>query len=235
MVQTKLASFGYAASLAETILAALDAFLDTPLSDSPEPLTLRRITPRQRLNELEFHMPVADAGTRPGRQPADLKLGRVTRQQLARIFADCPSDALPVEYAQRVRRLQFLPIEGYLKGYIDLVFEEQGRWYIVDYKTNHLGDTPAAYAREQLPRVMSASHYFLQYHLYAVALHRYLGQRVRGYQYDTHFGGVYYLFVKGMAPSTGPERGVFFERPPLPRIERLSTLFSDPGAFPVSP
>ena len=82
---------------------------------------------------------------------------------------------------------------------------------------------------------MSASHYFLQYHLYAVALHRYLARRVRGYHYDSHFGGVYYLFVKGMAPSTGPERGVFFERPPLARIQRLSTLFGDPAAFPVSP
>ncbi|HEY6556524.1 MAG TPA: UvrD-helicase domain-containing protein [Polyangiaceae bacterium] len=229
MVRAKLASFGYSESLVGTVLAALDAFLDTPLADAAEPLTLRQITLHQRLNELEFHMPVAEGSHGSSSAPGPpLKLDRLTRQQLARVFADSPSDVLPIEYAERVRRLQFLPVEGYLKGYVDLVFQHHGRWYIVDYKTNHLGDTPAAYAKGQLPRVMAASHYFLQYHLYTVALHRYLTQRLRGYDYDAHFGGVYYLFLKGMTPGTGPSHGVFFERPPIARIEHLSSLFVRP-------
>ncbi|HMJ12805.1 MAG TPA: 3'-5' exonuclease, partial [Polyangiaceae bacterium] len=221
--RSKLSSFGYAESLTDSVLAALDALLDTPLRAEGPELTLRSVSVPERLNELEFHMPVLQRGA--DSDGTAIELDRLTRRELARTFADFPSSALPVDYAERVRRLRFLPVQGYLKGYIDLVFQKHRRWYIVDYKTNHLGDTLSAYSREELPRVMAASHYYLQYHLYTVAMHRYLAQRVRGYDYGEHFGGVYYLFLKGMTPSSGPASGVFFERPPLARIERLSSLF----------
>ena len=75
---------------------------------------------------------------------------------------------------------------------------------------------------------MAHGHYFLQYHLYALALHRYLERRLPGYAYEQHFGGVYYLFVKGMSPATGCECGVFFERPPQARLAALSSLLASP-------
>jgi exodeoxyribonuclease V beta subunit len=72
---------------------------------------------------------------------------------------------------------------------------------------------------------MAEHHYFLQYHIYTVALHRYLGSRLPGYDYERDFGGALYLFFKGMHPDSGPECGVFSDLPPLARIEQLSAIF----------
>ena len=76
---------------------------------------------------------------------------------------------------------------------------------------------------------MASGHYFLQYHLYTVALHRYLKQRLRRYRYEQHIGGVYYLFLRGMTPDTGARYGVFFEKPPEARIKQLSALLQRPA------
>ena len=71
---------------------------------------------------------------------------------------------------------------------------------------------------------MTHGHYFLQYHLYALAVHRYLERRVPSYTYETHFGGALYLFVRGMSPALGASHGVFFEKPPRARLDALSNL-----------
>jgi exodeoxyribonuclease V beta subunit len=75
---------------------------------------------------------------------------------------------------------------------------------------------------------MRRHHYVLQYMLYSVALHRYLGLRLRGYDYDAHFGGVYYLFVRGMSVAHPPASGVLFERPSRALIEELSECLRRP-------
>jgi exodeoxyribonuclease V beta subunit len=125
----------------------------------------------------------------------------------------------------------FLPLRGWLKGFIDLVFVHEGRYYLADYKTNHLGDTLPAFAPDRLAVAMAHSHYYLQYHLYSVALHRYLERRLPSYDYDRDFGGVYYLFIKGMTPEQ-PGSGVFYERPPRARIVALSERLKTPPAPP---
>jgi exodeoxyribonuclease V beta subunit len=71
---------------------------------------------------------------------------------------------------------------------------------------------------------MTHGHYYLQYHLYTLAVHRYLERRVPSYHYETHFGGALYLFVRGMSPALGASHGVFFEKPPWGRIDALSKL-----------
>ena len=108
------------------------------------------------------------------------------------------------------------------------MFERDGRFYVLDYKSNHLGAHSEDYRPERLGEAMAEHHYHLQYLLYSVALHRHLAQRVAKYDYDAHFGGVYYLFVRGMHPSTGAGSGVFFHRPSKRLIERLSALLDDP-------
>jgi ATP-dependent exoDNAse (exonuclease V) beta subunit len=143
--------------------------------------------------------------------------------ELARVFREHPSAELPGEYAEAVSRLGFVPLRGFLRGYIDLVLVHDERYFLVDYKANHLGDYASDYAPEGLARAMLRGQYFLQYHLYALALHRYLGQRLRGYDFERHFGGVYYLFIKGMGPELG-QSGVFYEKPPLARLDALSRL-----------
>ena len=104
---------------------------------------------------------------------------------------------LPIEWQvvrNAVKTLYFEQVEGYLKGYIDLIFEDQEMYYVVDYKSNSLAD----YSQEALLETIANSHYYLQYLLYSVALHRYLKTRVPNYSWETHIGGVYYLFIRGM-------------------------------------
>ena len=188
---------------------ALHEILDAPLLPDA-PLCLRRIDRASRLDELEFLIPVADADTSLG------------RRALAQVFRDHPA-GLPDDYADRVASLGFAPLRGFLKGFVDMVFVHEGKWWVVDYKTNHLGATPADYGHANLARAMAEDHYVLQYHLYTVALVRMLAMRLPGFDYDRDFGGALYLFLRGMAPGNG-DVGVWRERPPRGRIEALSRL-----------
>jgi exodeoxyribonuclease V beta subunit len=79
---------------------------------------------------------------------------------------------------------------------------------------------------------MSAHHYFLQYHLYAVALHRFLRARQPGYDFSRHFGGVFYLFLRGMSHERGPRTGVFFDRPDEECLTTLSVTLEGARARP---
>ncbi len=122
------------------------------------------------------------------------------------------------------------PPRGFMKGFIDLVFTAGGRWYVLDWKSNRLGNRFEDYAAPRLDETMRASFYDLQYRLYTVALHRHLQARLAGYDYESHFGGVFYLFVRGMRPANGAATGVFFARPERAEIEALSRRLSDMAA-----
>jgi exodeoxyribonuclease V beta subunit len=200
--------------------------LDTPLTELADgPLRLADVPPSERLNELEFCLPVG------GRMPSSdhRALGA---HDLARVFADHPSEVLPPRYADAVARLGFIPLAGFLRGFIDLVFRRGERYYLVDYKANHLGPSAADYAPAKLGDAMLRGQYFLQYHLYALALHRHLARRVPAYSFERHFGGVFYLFIKGMGPGHG-SAGVFYEKPPLERLIALGALLSRTGREPT--
>jgi exodeoxyribonuclease V beta subunit len=113
-----------------------------------------------------------------------------------------------------------------MKGFMDLVFESDGRFYLVDYKSNWLGPEPEAYRRERLDEAMARESYLLQYLIYTVALHRYLRLRVPDYDYERHFGGVFYLFLRGMDPALGPACGVFHDRPAPALVAALDELMT---------
>lgn len=119
---------------------------------------------------------------------------------------------------------------GYMKGYIDAVFEHAGRYYIVDYKSNWLGDSLAEYSPDRLSEAIVESSYDLQYLIYSVALDRMLGWRLGDYSFERHFGGVFYLFLRGMRPSAGPRFGVFFARPDAVTVRRLSETIGSAAA-----
>jgi exodeoxyribonuclease V beta subunit len=103
---------------------------------------------------------------------------------------------------------------------VDLVFEWQGSFYIIDYKSNLLGQSSNFYAAEFLRKAMVSSAYPLQYLIYTVALHRYLQTRLLNYDYDQHMGGSYYLFLRGMRPEEAGS-GVFYDLPDRDLIECL--------------
>ncbi len=214
-VDTSHTSGSGGSTLVELVQGAIEDFLQTEIQPG---LRLAQLPASQRLNEMEFHLPAAGDANRP-----------ITPAALGQVFESHPSDALPAEYASELRKLNFLPLEGYLKGFIDLMFvhhtEAGERYYVVDYKTNNLGEHYAAYEHAALMQAMQHSHYYLQYHLYTLAVHRYLEQRVPNYDYEQSFGGVYYLFLRGMHPDNGARSGVFYEKPPPARLQALSELF----------
>lgn len=118
--------------------------------------------------------------------------------------------------------LQPARLHGMLKGFMDLVFAHQGRYYVLDYKSNWLGPDASAYTPVALRGAILHARYELQYVLYLLALHRLLKSRLPDYDYDRHVGGAVYLFLRGI---DGPCQGVHWERPPRSLIETLDDLF----------
>lgn len=119
--------------------------------------------------------------------------------------------------------LQFEQIQGMVRGSIDLVFRHNGKYYLIDYKSNFLGSTLADYNQETLKKEMLHSHYNWQYLIYTLALHRYLQSVVPHYDYARDFGGVFYLFLRGM--NGEPQSGVFYDRPSVELITELDGVF----------
>ncbi|MEO4012622.1 exodeoxyribonuclease V subunit beta [Pseudomonas rossensis] len=124
-------------------------------------------------------------------------------------------------------------LNGMFKGFIDLTFEHDGRYYVADYKSNWLGVDDAAYTEQAMEQSILDNRYDLQYVLYLLALHRQLKARLADYDYDRHVGGALYLFLRGTRASS---QGVYFARPPRALIERLDRLFQgkpEPKAEPA--
>jgi len=119
--------------------------------------------------------------------------------------------------------LQFDNIQGMVRGTMDLVFCHQGKYYLLDYKSNFLGETLKDYDQAALKKAMLEHHYDWQYLLYVVALHRYLKTRLPHYDYNRDFGGVVYAFLRGMNGS--PQSGIFFDKPDWQLIQQLEELF----------
>ncbi len=197
--------YGIALRWREAFARAVCATLDTPLDASG--LRLRDLEPARCLRELAFLYPVA----------------RITPAALNRVLGRGPG---AVPDPEGPSRLVFDPLHGFLKGYIDLVFEARGKIYILDYKSNLLGHSPDDYLPERLAREMAVADYDLQVALYCVAIRRLLLSRGwTATDFDRRFGGVFYLFVRGLTPSDGPARGVHFTRPEPARVAELSDLF----------
>jgi exodeoxyribonuclease V beta subunit len=115
-------------------------------------------------------------------------------------------------------------IQGMMHGYIDLIFCWQGKYYLADYKSTHLGNKLEDYSADKITVNMHKSYYDLQYLLYSLALHRYLKHRLPDYQIDKHFGGVYYLYLRGMQPNA--TTGVYAQALDQSLLTALDALFS---------
>jgi exodeoxyribonuclease V beta subunit len=135
-------------------------------------------------------------------------------------------DTVVIEHtlAKQARsRLTQNALNGILKGFIDLVFEYQGRYYIVDYKSNWLGMADQDYTTPAMDEVVRKNRYELQYVIYLFALHRLLQSRLSSYDYDQHVGGAACFFIRGIG---APTSGIHFERPPKALMTTLDTLFA---------
>ncbi|UVJ44617.1 exodeoxyribonuclease V subunit beta [Pseudomonas sp. LS1212] len=113
-------------------------------------------------------------------------------------------------------------LNGMFKGFMDLVFEHDGRYYVADYKSNWLGADESAYSEQAMTTAILDNRYDLQYMLYLLALHRQLKARLPDYDYDRHVGGALFIFLRG---TRAVSQGVYFTRPPRELIERMDALF----------
>ena len=141
------------------------------------------------------------------------------------------AERLPESLRRQVQNLKFSTVRACVTGRIDLVFESEGRYHLVDYKSHLLGADPADYVPGRLDAVMRQDGYGLQYLFYTLALHRYLRWRLPDYQYERHFGAIYYLFLRGMEPARAAS-GVWRTRLPEAFIEELDAAM---GREPPSP
>ncbi|UPQ72603.1 exodeoxyribonuclease V subunit beta [Kluyvera ascorbata] len=176
--------------------------LAAPLGDTG--VALNQLSARQKQVEMEFYLPIS--------QTLDARALDAVTRRYDPLSAGCPE-------------LDFRQVRGMLKGFIDLVFRHDGRYYLLDYKSNWLGESGEAYTQEAMAEAMQSHRYDLQYQLYSLALHRYLRHRIADYDYERHFGGVIYLFLRGVDGEAG-QQGIFATRPDPALIMAMDALFA---------
>ena len=183
----------------ELIQATLDAPLDVGV-------TLAQIPPTHCLAEMQFNLPLAP----------------LRAEALRELLTDENNGLHPVCRAAAAT-LDFRTVSGFLKGFIDLIVLHDGRYYLIDYKSNHLGDTLADYRPDALADAVADAHYYLQYLIYCVALRRYL--KTRQIDYHSAFGGVRYLFLRGL---DGQGNGTWRDLPDQRLLDGLEDLLGYP-------
>jgi len=173
-----------------------------------EGLSLSALKPEQCLPELSFCFPLKPLPARA----------------LQKILSN-PAYGLPEPMREAALQLDFETLQGFLKGFIDLTFEWNGRWYIADYKSNWLGSESRFYQDSHLQQAIAREHYYLQYLIYLIALRRFLRVRLGKMEADKRLGGAFYLFLRGM-----PDAGCYFHRPQDNLLDALDNLFSGASA-----
>jgi exodeoxyribonuclease V beta subunit len=225
----------------EELVRGLLLVLRTPLGMPLRATRLCDVPVHARFNELRFDFPIAGGYGPSGgtRSPRIDSLGIVEALRHRKQVATA-ADELVMRSAWLAGLGSMGNLAGFMTGLIDLVFrhEVEGvpQWFIVDYKSNRLDPhrtrsyPVGSFAQEGMRYAMEQASYYLQYHIYLLALHRYLKTRMKDYDYELHVGGAYYLFIRGMVgPDTplteGRRSGCFFDKPPYSVIERLDKAF----------
>ncbi|HGO5853371.1 TPA: exodeoxyribonuclease V subunit beta [Mannheimia haemolytica] len=175
--------------------------LTTPLAEAN--FCLKAIDETKRLNEWQFYL--------------RLKNDKALHQLNALLKQHSP-------LAKNLPELQLPQLEGFVRGFVDCIVQMEGKFYLIDYKSNFLGYLPQNYTKEHIQREMGRQRYDLQYLLYTLALHRYLTARLGDkYDYERDFGGVAYLFLRAMNGEN--DNGVYFDKPTKQLIEEMDGLF----------
>ncbi len=180
--------------------------------------SLSDISVNKTLRESEFYFPMQGEGT----------------NALAKLLTDHRNSAQrndSVKSRFPVMLPNYKKLSGMMHGFIDLIFEHQGKYYLCDYKSSHLGDSYQDYQPQALLENVEKNYYDLQYLIYSLALHRYLKQTLVDYDVEQHFGGVYYFYLRGMTTQSqyhveGISTGVYFRKILPDELNKLDELFS---------
>ncbi|WP_286232495.1 exodeoxyribonuclease V subunit beta [Thalassotalea sediminis] len=200
----------------EDLYQWLNEIISTPLiiNEHEKPFKLANIKDTCCLKEVEFYFPLKNASTKA-----------LTNCLLAHRKQQCQAYGIAT-----TSRHFYLPgyqaLKGMMHGFIDLVFEHQGKFYVCDYKSTHLGNSFNDYQCASLVNDIQRHHYDLQYLIYSVALHRYLKRQLPDYNVEQHFGGVFYLYLRGMEQKQ-EKTGVFYTELTKQLLNDLDNLFGN--------
>lgn len=205
----------------DALASWLDDILATPLiDDKATPVCLAQLAESDTIKECEFYFPMEKASL------TDL-LGVLAQHRQDNPYRQ-------VKYNKNIYLPYMNKLKGMMHGFIDLVFQHQGRFYVCDYKSSFLGDDFSHYSAQSMAIHVEDHHYDLQYLIYALALHRYLQQHLADYQPEEHFGGVYYLYLRGMPEQKdianktcdSQATGVYYREISHEELEQLDDIFS---------
>jgi len=191
----------------------LDEIVNTPLlsnNEYTEKFCLSDIERQKTLRESEFYFPMAKA------KIVDLE----------KLLTDHRNSDRKLPRYKNVKLPSYKFLKGMMHGFIDLVFEQGGKYYVCDYKSSHLGYDFSDYNHEALRHNVEKNYYDLQYLIYSLALHRYLKQNLADYNAEEHFGGIYYLYLRGMTDDELHQgAGVYYRQITSTELTQLDLLF----------
>ena len=205
LVLSKLSAYGLNSSWVDVVVQMLENLSAVTLSLDTAAFSLSVVDNTQRINEMAFYFP----------------LQNLSRTVLKQIFDNFSSRGVLKGFPEKMERLTFSPVKGLMTGYLDVLFQHRGRYFVVDWKSNFLGATLENYQKSLLNSEMQKSFYVLQYHLYVLATHLHLKMKLPGYAYEKNFGGVFYMFLRGVDADRGSEYGIFEDRPDIRLVDAL--------------
>lgn len=185
------------------VIDLIKTLSDVPLTAENDVFSLSQIKPQNCIKEMEFLFPLKDISTYDILQTFSGQMN---------LFND----------GYTGEGLDFSPVGGFMKGFIDMIFLHKNKYYIIDWKSNYLGPNIGNYNTESLEKIMNEEHYHLQYYIYCTALDQYLKKHHKGYQYQKHFGGVFYLFLRGLTAEG--KTGIFYNKPEVELIDKFSKV-----------
>ena len=202
-----LRASGYEEHWLPAVSRMVGAVTRAPLVADDPLFTLSQLNRGAWQPELEFFLPVA----------------QLSPERLRKSFDGLIDPVQHGTFGELLAALQFQQSRGMLHGFMDLVFQHDGRYYIIDWKSNHLGFSGSDYGHDGMTRSMAEHSYILQYHLYTLALDRHLRLQLPGYSYEAHVGGAIYVFLRGIN-AENPHQGIYRDKPSAAFIERANRL-----------
>jgi exodeoxyribonuclease V beta subunit len=209
LVEQKLMAYGYEAKWQAAVCSMIENILVTPFIHGGKDMMLSTVAWPDRVNELAFYFPFRN----------------VSVDAIRKIFSDYGTNGPCPDVSSQTGRFVFSPQKGFMRGFVDLVFRANGKYFILDWKSNFLGGKLSDYNRQTIYETMVHDYYILQYHIYTLAVHKYLENKLGSYSYKKDFGGVFYLFIRGIHPDYGAKYGIYYDCPEEDLIIELGRSF----------
>lgn len=202
-----LQKYGFDLTWVDFLTRDISSIFNISLGFDDPDFKLNRIENNQRLSEVKFYYP----------------LKQISRQLIFDLFSDFSNCSYKIKDFMTALKLPNFFCSGFMEGVIDLIFTYNNKFYLIDWKTNYLGPSFEDYQQKNLFKSILSENYFLQYYFYAIAFDQYLRTKLPNYRFQDHFGGIYYLFLRGM--KEGTTNGIYFDQIPEKLLLRFRNEF----------